>query len=107
MGSAGSYCKSCQDYKNWESAVKRFGITADEYFAMLEYQQMRCAICQRYSKQRLSIDHDHDTGRVRGLLCTRCNHRLLGAAQDNIDIILRAADYLRNSPFDQISAEAA
>lgn len=51
------------------------GLTADEYTALLVNQEGVCAICRNGCDvhQRLSVDHDHITGRTRGLLCNRCN----------------------------------
>lgn len=56
----------------------RYGITEDEYWAIWESQDGLCAICREECKtgQRLSVDHDHGTERVRGLLCRACNFRL-------------------------------
>lgn len=72
----------------WEYDVKyKFGITGDEYRALLAKQGGRCAICQRKpGKYRLSVDHDHECcpgarscGKcIRGLLCGDCNQILLG-----------------------------
>lgn len=59
---------------------KRYGITPEQYDQMLSEQQGVCAICNSTPEsdrnrelQRLAVDHDHDTGEVRGLLCARCN----------------------------------
>lgn len=71
----------------------RTGITEADYNAMLAAQGGGCAICGNPPKtRRLHVDHDHKTGRVRGLLCFRCNRALpayVGAAW-----LLRAAMYL-------------
>lgn len=51
-----------------------FGITPEQYIEMLKSQGGRCAICRREpAKINLSVDHDHDTGKIRGLLCPPCN----------------------------------
>jgi len=82
-----------------------FNLTLEEYVAMREAQGGLCAICgqpERPIKKRhgvvlvqyLSVDHDHITGEIRGLLCDRCN-RVLGWAQDQPALLERAAAYLR------------
>jgi len=49
----------------------RYGISLDEFNRMLADQEGRCAVC--VEQRKLCVDHDHETGRVRGLLCRRCN----------------------------------
>jgi hypothetical protein len=57
--------------------AKQLGISDTDYAALLEAQEGGCAICGNSPKtRRLSVDHDHATGRVRGLLCHRCNRAL-------------------------------
>lgn len=76
-----------------------YGLGPGEYLVLLEAQNGVCAICQRRQRyQSLSIDHDHKTGRVRGLLCKRCNHDLLAAALESAEVLRRAADYLVDPP---------
>lgn len=70
------------------------GITVDEFRRMRDEQQGRCAICEEpKTDSELNIDHNHETGKVRGLLCMHCNH-LLGKAKDDVGILERAAVYL-------------
>jgi hypothetical protein len=78
-----------------EAVIKRkYGLSEDSYQLLLIAQNGVCAICQKHQrKQRLSIDHDHRTGKVRGLLCTRCN-RNLGRWYDSAALLQRAAAYL-------------
>jgi hypothetical protein len=81
---------------NWEYMLKRsFGITPEQYNEMLEAQGCKCAVCNseciRYDK--LSVDHDHVTQKVRGLLCHRCN-TALGLLQDNPEIISNLLEYI-------------
>jgi|SRR5579872_3723240 len=82
-----------------------FGIDLNEYNRMLEAQNFKCAICEKtknenvgqYGKQlNFSVDHDHVTLRVRGLLCTKCNS-VLGLANDSIKILERSITYLKNA----------
>jgi hypothetical protein len=81
---------------------RKYNIGKVEYDAMLEKQSGACAICceaevfinKKTGKlQDYSVDHDHKTGAVRGLLCVRCN-RMLGYARDSRDILSRAITYL-------------
>lgn len=55
-----------------------YGITIEEYDLMFEFQNGRCKICgtEENGNKRFSVDHDHETGKVRGLLCYRCNTNL-------------------------------
>jgi hypothetical protein len=66
---------------------------------MLAAQDGVCAICRRPPKtKRLEVDHDHKSGLVRGLLCWRCNHRVLGQAGDDAELLRSAAQYLDEPP---------
>lgn len=75
----------------------RYSLTLKDYYALLEHQNGVCAICGEIciTQERLSVDHDHLTGKVRGLLCRRCNLGL-GHFQDSFEIISRAAEYLKS-----------
>ena len=79
------------------SLIKRkYGLTKDEYDAMLSLQGGACACCEttEWGKKGPVIDHDHATGAVRGILCCRCNSSA-GLMGDNPDYLLRLAAYLR------------
>ena len=71
---------------------KYYGLTHEQYDQLKQEQDFRCAICGKLVEQ-LCVDHDHETGRVRGLLCRACN-LILGNADDNPNILLSAIDYL-------------
>ncbi len=75
--------------------VRRHGITLAEYEALLVKQNGACAVCRDAcdSGMRLAVDHDHSTGRIRGLLCRRCNQGI-GVMRDDPARLRRAADYL-------------
>lgn len=82
-----------------EAKLKReFGITLEEYDSVLQNQGGVCAICGKVPSESkpLGVDHNHETGKVRGLLCDNCN-LILGLAHDNSDILSKAAIYLENS----------
>jgi len=75
---------------------RRYGITLAERTTMLEAQGNACAICKRTEPggRGWHIDHSHHTGKVRGILCARCNV-VLGMAEDSVDTLASAADYLQ------------
>lgn len=77
-----------------DKTLKGYNLTQEEYVAMEEAQDGRCAICQK--KAKLVIDHCHVSGVVRGLLCNKCNTSL-GAFGDNIKGLQRALNYLNSS----------
>jgi len=73
----------------------KFGITYADYQEMVRAQDGGCAICGEEcpSGRQLAVDHDHATGRVRGLLCGPCNSGL-GHFRDRVALLRAAADYL-------------
>jgi hypothetical protein len=82
--------------KKWNAHLQnRYGITNDDYLKLLSNQKGVCKICKEKSTRlRLLVDHNHKTGKVRGLLCERCNS-LLGRVNDNSQILENASAYLR------------
>lgn len=93
---------------SWEKRIEIvYGITAEEYWRIFDFQGGRCYICRRGngSRKRLSVDHDHKTGVVRGLLDTACNKYVLGLLRDDVDALQRAIDYLEDPPAVQVIGE--
>lgn len=103
-------CQSC--YDNWRyyygpkrieqrraRTLGRYGITPDQYDAIYYKQGGGCAICGRPAPregnrwERLHVDHDHNSGRVRGLLCMNCNQGL-GNFKDSAELLKSAVEYL-------------
>lgn len=81
----------------------KYKMSVDEYNSMLETQNNVCAVCQKPETTKghrtgllrnLSIDHCHTTGKIRGLLCTNCNH-VLGKFNDDEELFKRAINYLK------------
>lgn len=75
--------------------AKALGITPGEYADILARQDNACAICRTKDTGRckvFSVDHDHKTGTIRGLLCSRCNQGI-GLLGDSVERIRKAADY--------------
>ena len=107
---AGRYmhCKKCVR-KNYDKhkadrvlkdKTRNYGISAKEYVELLEKQGHVCAICgepetriHKGSLASFSVDHDHETGKVRGLLCGTCNHGL-GYFRDDVELMNNAIEYL-------------
>lgn len=102
------FCGRCQyQVKKAKSAnahakalEKRYGITREDYWDLYSFQGGLCYICRRATgkTRRLTVDHDHATGLVRGLLCRPCN-TMLGHLRDSQEAFLRAVDFLREPPF--------
>lgn len=122
-----SYCKECNKAKTraWSAANKgrvqehtrkraeqgkfrdynlrkKYGLTREAYAALLAAQGGRCAICGSEDPGRgnkdFSVDHCHTSNQVRGLLCNTCN-RGIGLLQDDPNVLERAAQYLRQAPY--------
>lgn len=77
----------------------KYGISQEQYEALLKEQDNKCKICgnpETGSKECLSIDHCHSTGKIRGLLCHLCNVGL-GSFKDNIENIEKAIKYLQEN----------
>jgi hypothetical protein len=74
--------------------IKReYGLSKEEFDKMIHDQNNRCAICGNTSIRRLDVDHDHVTGKVRGLLCGRCN-KGIGLFDDNKELFGKVILYL-------------
>lgn len=98
------YLAARKDHYNDKNLYLAHGITREQYNVLYESQRGLCAICSRPETTRhqngrqrnLAVDHDHQTGTIRGLLCGRCNPGI-GFFQHNPDYLDRAAMYLRVS----------
>lgn len=103
------YCRDCElakqrasyasgkptrgrDYSHRRSIRQRYGLTGEQYQAMVEAQGGQCAICGE-QPERLRVDHDHATGAIRELLCNHCNVAL-AQARDNRDLLRAMIAYL-------------
>lgn len=80
----------------WRRVKSRYGASPKEIKALDKAQGKKCAICESPFKvgRRPDVDHDHDTGKVRGLLCNSCN-RGIAWFEENIDMLESAIEYLR------------
>lgn len=77
---------------------RKYGISLDEYNVQLEKQEFKCALCggnETHDKHKvLAVDHCHKTGKIRGLLCFKCNSGL-GSFNDDINLLIKAITYLK------------
>lgn len=98
-----SYCKPCHNART-RATIKRlhgdtrhyhyrqkYGIGRDDFERMKAAQGGLCPICRR--REATQVDHDHDTGKVRGILCLNCNAGI-GALRDDPRLVYEAVDYL-------------
>lgn len=90
-----NYESQTQHRRSMNRKLREYGVTVEMYAKMLESQGGGCAICCRKHEERrtLNIDHCHETGEIRGLLCGPCN-KALGAFGDNVDGIRKAMRYV-------------
>lgn len=102
-GPCSHYCSDlCREEGSRHRYLKRYyGLSLDEYNSMLEKQNHKCAIClgegflmKEHYKMKLVVDHCHEGGQVRGLLCHNCN-RGLGLFKDDPESLLRGVEYLK------------
>ncbi len=114
----GCHCKQCdaKKHKAWRkdnldvirsrNLKVSFGITIDDYDVLLSKQNEVCAICgnketrkNMYGIRRLAVDHNHTTGKIRGLLCSTCNQGLgmFYTDENGIDLLLKSVEYMRNT----------
>lgn len=92
--------------QSWQNLFKKYGLTKEQYEALLELQNGVCAICGRAQEdsitlRRLGVDHCHKTGKVRGLLCQRCNSAI-GFLSDDHDLLRKAVKYVMQMEIDSM-----
>ena len=107
------YCKKCdrEIVNQWKkenpNAIKnhklkhKFGISIEQYNEMYTIQNGCCAICNEHQdsfSKALAVDHCHTTGKIRGLLCSKCNVGI-GHFNDDVSKVLNAVAYLTNPPY--------
>lgn len=82
--------------KRWADIIRRclYGIEPEEVVQLLNSQKGKCPICLRQLGQKFSVDHNHESGEVRGLLCRNCNAGI-GLLQDCFQNCFRAFQYLK------------
>lgn len=106
-------CKSCCHLKAREWAAKnpdkvkdsrrktklkqKYGISTEDYDKMYDEQNGVCCICEQpHTRRALNVDHCHKTGKVRKLLCDKCN-MVLGLVDDSVKMLQKMKDYLNEN----------
>ena len=104
------YCNDCQEIKQKEYRKRnkdkkirnrlnrKYGITPEDRAELLRLQDDKCAICgieEKFLIKGLYIDHDHETGEIRGLLCSSCN-TALGLLKEDINSLKKVIKYLKS-----------
>lgn len=90
------------DYMRRQHLLREYGITMEQFYELKRQQGGVCAICGRVApgtygnNKELHVDHDHRTGRIRGLLCPPCN-KALGLLGDTLEQLKKAVAYLERS----------
>lgn len=102
-----AYIKTAKGYRSMRAGQIKFsyGFCINKYDVLYDTQGKKCAICDASPKHtyELSVDHDHTTGEVRGLICRKCN-LLLGYAKDSTSILHKAINYLGQKQLDEVFA---
>lgn len=89
------HCRLCRRDYDWQY---KYGITPEQYFELYTAQNGKCKICGKELEvgKYLDVDHDKNTGEIRGLLCNNCN-KGLGMFKEDKEILKNAIEYLENS----------
>ena len=89
-----------KEYDNELHLKRNYGLSIEQFNIILLSQNNKCARCGSpapdHHKKRLNVDHCHETGKIRGILCDACN-RALGLFKDDPEILNKAIDYLHHS----------
>jgi Recombination endonuclease VII len=89
----GYRCRICARLESRSASLRKFGITEDAYRSLLQAQGGGCAVCGGSDRKRLAVDHSHENGQIRGLLCRRCN-TAIGLFADDSSLLYAAAEYV-------------
>lgn len=87
-------CYSC--LKRHSKFMERYGLSIEEYENRFIKQEGKCLICSRHQSlllKRLRVDHNHETGEIRGLLCDQCN-TAIGLFKEDTEIMKKAISYI-------------
>lgn len=106
----GLFCRPCQRIRSRRKSREgrnrgyhlraRYGLSESDVAARIAQQDGLCAVCR--TAEATQVDHDHETGRVRGILCLHCNAGM-GAFRDDPRLIYQAIDYLSTIPIEELA----
>ena len=88
---------AAQPARFWARKWSSYGLSQEGFLELFRLQGGKCYICGKVFRSSPHVDHDHGTGKVRGLLDYRCN-RGLGFFDERPDFLAHAVEYLRRSP---------
>ena len=88
------YFKDHKDEARADHLKRNYGLTPEQYNKMFIGQEGKCATCKSEVNYRLHVDHNHETGKIRGLLCKSCN-LLLGRINDDESVLLSMIEYIK------------
>lgn len=113
----GPRCTTCKNARVKElrkraheaRVIKIYELEPGAYDRLYILQGGVCYICERANgaTKRLAVDHNHDTGEVRGLLCGPCNQGVIGHLRHDVEALLRAIEYLENPPARRLLSSSA
>jgi nitrate/TMAO reductase-like tetraheme cytochrome c subunit len=88
--------KNTKEKTRWRLIKQKYGMTSAEWQQLFDTQKGKCGICHEelLAGKKSHTDHDHNTGKVRGILCQPCNHAL-GLFKDNIVTLQSAINYIK------------
>lgn len=95
------YANDCKDCRRNDKLKYKYGIDSSEYNLKLKQQNYKCVVCgveENKDGTRLCVDHCHSTGKVRDLLCSRCN-AVLGLVDEDTDRLIKLKAYLQKHSF--------
>lgn len=94
MATNPAYAQMKRDAARVARRKRKYGLTREAYLNMIDAQEGLCAICKRQPEHDLRVDHDHETGNVRALLCSNCNSGL-GLFEENPGFLQAAIEYVQ------------
>jgi hypothetical protein len=93
-----SWHKKTPEQKRDKQLRFKYGINTEKFNRFLAQQSGGCCICGKEIDRKGGVDHDHNTGKIRGILCSHCN-AAIGHMNDDVSLLRRAITYIENGGF--------